>query len=291
MTLNWRDAGKAPARMTRGAAVVDGNVAYFMDCSGVVRAYNATSKKWRELPKYPYEYGSLAIIDGALTGIGGCRDVFEQSTYTNKLLSLHSNSWADVFPPMPTKRHSTTTGTTHTMEHVVVAGGSSSPFIVNIPRVEVMDTQSHIWTAVASLPRPYSAASVTTCGDHLYVLGGFDDRGKTKSVLTCCLSQLIGSSLSSTSAWHRVADIPMYRSTCVAVNGELLAVGGCDERGKPKDVVYKYNRKTNSWDLIGNMPTARYNSLIATLPNNEIMVLGGTTQRYNTRKIEIGFLY
>ena len=291
MTLYWKDGGKAPARMTRGAAVVDGDVAYFMDCSGVLRAYNSTSKKWRELPKYPYEYGNLAIIDGALTGIGGCRDVFEQSTYTNKLLSLHSNSWADVFPPMPTKRHSTTTGTTNTMEHIVVAGGSSSPFIVNIPRVEVMDIQSRVWTTVASLPRPYSAASATTCGDHLYLLGGFDDRGKTKSVLTCSLFQLIGSSSSSTSVWHRIADTPVHRSTCVAVNGELLAVGGCDERGKAKDVVYKYNRKTNSWDLIGNMPTARHNSLIATLPNNEIMVLGGTTQRYNTRKIEVGFLY
>ena len=293
MTLSWKDAGKAPARMTRGAAVIDGSVAYFIDCSGVLCAYNSTSKKWRELPKYPYEYGSLAIIDGALTAIGGCRDVFEQSTYTNKLLSLHNNSWSDVFPPMPTKRHSTTTIATNTMEHVIVAGGSSSTFIVNIPTVEVMDTQSQTWSSVASLPRPYSAASATICGDHLYLLGGFDDRGKTKSVLTCSLTQLIGSLSSSSSVWHRVADVPVYRSTCVAVNGDLLAIGGCDERGKAKAAVHKYIGQSNSWDLIGNMPTARYNSLIVTqsLPNNEIMVLGGTTQRYNTRKIEIGFPY
>ena len=292
MTLSWKEGGIAPARMTRGAVVIDGNMAYFMDCSGVLCAYNSTNKKWRELPKYPYEYSSLVIINGALTAVGGCSDVFEQSTYTNKLLSLHSNSWAAVLPPMPTKRHSTTTVTTDTMEHVIVAGGSSSPFIVNIPTVEVMDTQSQVWLSVASLPRPHSAASATTCGDHLYLLGGFDDRGKTKSVLTCSLSQLIGlSSLSSSSVWYRVADAPVYRSTCVAVNGELLAVGGCDERGKAKDVVYKYNTRTNSWDFIGTMPTARYNSLIAMLPSNEIMVLGGTTQRYNTRKIEIGIPY
>ena len=290
-TLNWKDAGKTPARMTRGAAIMNESVAYFMDCSGVLCAYNSTNKKLQELPKYPYEYGSLAIIDGALTGIGGCRDVFEQSTYTNKLLSLHNNSWADVFPQMPTKRHSTTTVTTNSIEHVIVAGGSSSPFTVNIVTVEVMDTQSQVWSSVASLPRPYSAASAIICGDRLYLLGGFDDRGKTKSVLTCSLSQLIGSSslLSPSFVWHRVADAPMYRSTCAAVNGELLAVGGCDERGKARDVVYKYNRQTNSWNLIGNMPTARYNCLIATFPNSEIMVLGGTTQRYNTRKIDIGF--
>ena len=120
MTLSWKEGGIAPARMTRGAVVIDGNMAYFMDCSGVLCAYNSTNKKWRELPKYPYEYSSLAIINGALTAVGGCSDVFEQSTYTNKLLSLHSNSWAAVLPPMPTKRHSTTTVTTDTMEHVIV---------------------------------------------------------------------------------------------------------------------------------------------------------------------------
>ena len=292
MILSWKDGGKAPARMTRGAAMMDENVAYFMDCSGTLCAYNLASKKWQELPKYPYEYGSLAIIDGALTGIGGCSDVFEQSTYTNKLLSLHSGSWADVLPPMPTKRHSMTTIATNTMEHVIVAGGSSSPFIVNIPTVEVMDTRSHIWSSVASLPRSYSAASATICGEHLYLLGGFDEKGKTKSVLTCSLSRLIGAlSSSASSVWHRIADSPVYRSTCAAVNGELLAVGGCDVRGKAQATIHKYNGKTNSWNLIGSMPTARYNSLTVTLPSDEIMVLGGTTQRYNTRKIEIGFPY
>ena len=32
--LQWRDGGKVPYKMHRGAAVVDGNVAYFMDYDG-----------------------------------------------------------------------------------------------------------------------------------------------------------------------------------------------------------------------------------------------------------------
>ena len=45
MTVNWRDGGKAPLKMTRGAAVVDWNVAYFMNWSGEVRvcSYSLTS--------------------------------------------------------------------------------------------------------------------------------------------------------------------------------------------------------------------------------------------------------
>ena len=138
-----------------------------------------------------------------------------------------------------------------------------------------MDTKTLVWSTVASLPHLYSRPSSTICGDHLYILGGVDDKGKTKSALTCSLTELLQSSSSSSSVWRRVADAPAYYSTCAAVSGELLAVGGCDENSKATSAVHKYNPTTNSWDLINYMPTARYRSLVAVLPTNEMMVLGG----------------
>ena len=41
----WRDGGKAPFNMYRGDAVVDGNVAYFMNYDGKTCSYNATTKR------------------------------------------------------------------------------------------------------------------------------------------------------------------------------------------------------------------------------------------------------
>ena len=146
--------------------------------------------------------------------------------------------------------------------------------------VEVMDTRALVWSTVASLPQPYYFASVTISRDQLYMLGGWDDKGKTKSVLTCSLTELLQSSSSSSSIWHRVADAPAYWSTCAAVNGELLAVGGCDKDVKPSSAIHKYNPSTNSWDLISNMPTARWYSLVAVLPTNEMMVVGGDIPHY-----------
>ena len=248
--------------MKRGAAVVDGNVACFMHWSGQVCFYNSTiaTKKWRELPKYPYGGSSLAVINGQLTGIGGCEDASKGHTYTNKLLSqcegLFRRSWSDVFPPMPTKRIETTAITSK--EHLIVAGGGNGPFISDtLSTVEVMDTKTLVWSTVASLPHPYALASSTICGDHLYMLGGWGDKERTKSALTCSLTELLQSS-SSSSIWHRVADAPAYYSTCAAVNGELLAVGGCDEIRKATSAVHKYNSTTNSWDLINNMITTRH---------------------------------
>ena len=278
MEMTWRDGGRAPFRISRGASAVRGNLAYFMNWSGEICFYDSMSKQWRILPKCIYQYSSLAVINGHLTAIGGCTKFCDKETYTNKLLSLNNNElWTEVFPAMPTKRRDMTAVTSK--EHLIVAGGMSGPFInSSITTVEVMNVKMLLWSTVASLPHPYTGASGTVSGsDQLYVLGGSSDKGKTKSVLTCSLTELLQSS-SSSSIWHRVADAPAYSSTCAAVNGELLAVGGCDEDMKPTSAIHKYNPTTNSWDPISNMPTARYNSLAAmmVLPaGREMIIIGG----------------
>ena len=288
VTLNWRDGDKATFEMCRGGAVVDGGVAYFVTCSGEACSYNSTDKKWSELPKYPYQYGSLAIVNRQLTGIGGCVDMFKKQTYKNKLLSLRG-SWSDVFPPMPTKRCGTTAITSK--EHLIVAGGSTGPWCANnIHTVEVMDTKTLVWSTVASLPHPYDMASTTICGDHLYMLGGADNhKAATKSVLICSLTELLQSSSSSSSlsVWHRVADVPAYRSTCATVNGQLLAVGGYEDY-KETAAIHEYNLTTDSWDHISNMTTTRFHCLVAVLPTNELMAVGGRIPPgRNTDKVEI----
>ena len=253
--------------------MVDGDMAYFLHKYGDVCSYDSCSKKWRELPKYPRKFSCLAIVNGQLTAIGGYS---LPEYYTNKLLSLQTE-WKEIFPPMPTKRSTIVAVTTK--EHLIVAGGCRAG---SLTTVEVMDTKNLVWSTVASLPHPYHGTSVTISGDQLHILGGEDDKGKTKSVLTCSLTELLQSS--SSSIWHRVADAPAYRSTCATVNGELLAVGRCDKDDKPSSAIHKYNPTTNSWDLISNMPTARFFNFVAVLPTNEMMVVGGCDGSYGTFK-------
>ena len=278
ITLNWKYGGKAPLKMSEGIAVVNGSVAYFMNGCGEICCYNSTNKKWSQLPKCPHVYtgSSLAVVNGQLTAIGGCKDVFRRNSYTNKLFSLPS--YEEIFPPMPTRRRNTAAVTTK--EHLIVAGGTTglSTTTNNITTVEVMETKTLVWSTVASLPHPYNNASGTICRNQFYMLGGNDNKDMTKSMVTCSLTELLqssSSSSSSSSVWHRVADAPAYLSTCAIVNGELLAVGGRDKDDKPTAAIHKYNPTTNSWDLISKMTTARYCSLVAVLPTNEMMVVGG----------------
>ena len=91
---DWRDGGSAPYSVARGAAVVDRNMAYFMDFNGRIYSYNLSEMRWNELPRCPYMYSGLEVVQGCLTSIGGLQ--------SNKLLSMvtrQDKAWMEHFPP------------------------------------------------------------------------------------------------------------------------------------------------------------------------------------------------
>ena len=212
--------------MWRGAAVVDGKIAYFrIGGSSVVHAYDPPTQQWSTLPECPQVNFSLAVINGLLTAIGG--NLSGQAT--NTLLSLagedRGRKWMEKFPPMPTKRWST--AAVCSVKSLIVAGGTTGTgrYTDNLATVEVMDTETCQWLTASSLPHPFNAASATICGDRLYLLGGYDSKDWTKSLLTCSVPDLLSvppleeqlkRDLSLTDqhqVWQVVADVPVYRST------------------------------------------------------------------------------
>ncbi len=153
--------------------------------------------------------------------------------------------------------------------------------------VEVMGTDVLQWFTANGLPHTFTGASVTVCGDNLYLLGGEDENGPAKSVLTCSLTALLQScqprslggrlkkalSLAEDpKVWHRVADVPVYLSTCTTLCGQLLAVGGCNGQYIDSDAVYKYDPTKNTWNIISHMPSTFPYPLVAPLPGNKLVV-------------------
>ena len=181
---------------------------------------------------------------------------------------------------MPSKRSHT--AVVSTKQHLTVAGGKGNQSS-ELDTVEVMNIQTLVWSIASSLPHLYSDALATICGDQLYMLGGVDMDDHSKSVLTCLLTKLLQSCsrAPTSSVWHRITDVPVYHSTCAAVNGELMAVGGKNAKHKATSFVHKYNPTTDSWDIIINMPNARYWCHVAVLPTYEVMVIGDTLIQYS----------
>ena len=286
LELNWRGEENAPIRIRKGAAVVNGDVAYFTGADGRLCSYNSSSRQWSRLPDCPHQGSSLAIVKDFLTAIGGIsRDPQKSTNELNclKLEDAHPEWLLNHHPPMPTKRHNATAVSTD--NHVIVAGGWRNDKCLDV--VEVMNTDSLEWMKVASLPYPFTGVSLTACRDKVYMLGGWgqETENKTHSVLACSLTDLLHSTVQERSDdWHSISSVPVYCSAmCSFIKeggvSELVAVGGESVATMGQSItnadIYRYNQITGLWEAIGSVPLiARPCCMVVILSSGDMMVIG-----------------
>ena len=294
--LSWKQS-KAPEIMFRGSVAVDDNMVY---CNGrrstTVHTYDLQEEIWGRVTDCSYRDSCLVIVRGMLTTVGG----LSRGEYTNSLLSLmgegRDGKWSPLFPPMPTKRQNA--AAIYDGCSLIVAGGSDGDN--TLTTVEVLNTNTCQWSTASSLLHPYYRATLGICGDRLYMLGGFDQHGRgTCSVLTCSIPELLQScqtqslagklqalTLKKKQVWLHVADAPYYRFTCSVLCKRLIAVGGFDEAGKATTTISAYNEKTDSWETMADMPTARRLALVATV-SGKMIVVGGLVGRTRLDTVEM----
>ena len=275
--------------MARGAAVSHGKMAYFNSLGSTsVYSYDSQGQLWQELPSCHSEDSALVMAANKLTTVGG-RDQYGRPT--NSLASLtgegKDSKWVELFPRMPTARYYL--AAVCRGRNVIAAGGRDGDHPVGLDErtlstVEILDTDVRQWSSAASLPHPMGRASITVCGDLLYLLGGYEQDGLTLSVLTSSITDLLHQqqeTANQPAVWCRAADAPYYVSTAVSVGGQLLAIGGRDEAS----AIVAYDPTSDSWQDMGHMTTPRSWPLVALLPSNQLIVAGGVG---GPTKVEIG---
>ena len=297
LTLTWKKYKPALYRMLRGSATVCGNMAYFRpDASRQVFSFDSDTEEWSTLPvssELKYRF-TIVVVNNLVTAVGGWEysTLFYSGSPFNTLLSFMEiggrKKWVEHFPPMPTKR--ALTAVVCSGKALVVAGGKD---YTTLTTVEVMSTDTLQWSTASSLPFPLYGASATICTDRIYLVSGWDNDGPIKSVLTCSLSSLLQpvtdheEGAGHCPVWRSIADLPVNYSTCVALNGQLLAVGGRDlNKMKDTNGIYAYNIENDSWEIIGYMLTPRYMCLATVLPGHKLMVVGGQSKINDTTTSE-----
>ena len=84
-------------------------------------------------------------------------------------------------------------------------------------------------------------------------------------------------SLSSpTTIWSKVANLPVKRSTCVSLQGQLLVIGGEISHDEPSTVVYVYNPITDYWKTNSHVTVLRCKRYAVAVSENQVLVIGGT---------------
>ena len=286
--MKWQKDSKAPERMHRGSAAADSYMAYFNgNGSTTLCSYNSNTREWRRLPATPHTHSTLVVVDHILTIVGGRIS----GAATDSLLSLmgeeRDTKWLPYLPAMPTKRYNT--AVVCSGRSLIIAGGEGYN---RLSTVEVLDTDTRQWFIASSLTHPFTEATVSICGERLYMLGGKDQTGWTHSVLSCSVPELLQSCrpqqptiwqrvagklrtapANQSTIWRCVADVSHCYSSCATLCGQLVAVGG-EEAGENISTITGYNELTDSWEAMGDMPTARCQALVAIL-NGKMMVVGG----------------
>lgn len=208
----------------------------------------------------------------------------------NTLLSLtaedEKEQWYEVFPPMPTSR--CYAACVNTEQALIVAGGSKKDDEEEtdsfLDCVEVMKMDTKQWTTVSPLPKKLIALSVITCGDKLYLAGGYSST-PSKSVFACSLAVLLtpsnsfGSRIRRTlySTWKEVRSLPVIGSTLVSFGGDLLAIGGGYDLENDTCNVYRYDSHADYWTVESQMKNKRKWCLAVAL-ENKLVVVGGNSE-------------
>ena len=297
--MKWQKESKVPEVMWRGSAASDSNMAYFNGrFTTRVYSYNSDTQKWRQLPDTPHTNTTLVVVQHILTMVGG----YVSGKFTNSLLSLMEEGgatkwlphfllslmgegwamkWLPHYPAMPTARsHTAAVCSGHSL---IVAGGEGDRYSNKLATVEVLDIDTKQWSTACSLPHPFSLATISICRERLYLMGGLDETDVTHSVLTCSVPELLQSQTEKlrtepepdrqTTKWRRIADAPSSLSSCATLCGQLVAVGGWKD-DKDTAAIFVYKETTDSWEAMGDMPTARCLALVAIL-NGKLMAVGG----------------
>ena len=153
--------------MKRGSSTIIGNTVN-VNTSGSqdVYAFNCETTLWSTLPQCRYIESTLTNIKSKLTAVGGYdRDPY---TFVNKLITHHDQRWVELYPPMPTERFKAAVLSTTT--HVFVMGGRHMGVILNT--TEVLNIRAKQWSTANPIPYEMSMASITLCGEILYLMGG-----------------------------------------------------------------------------------------------------------------------
>lgn len=288
--LKWKEGDRAQRGMTRACDAVmsaNENLVYFLPYSNkdtTVLKYEVETSSWSNLKSFPYKECSLAVVKDMLIVIGGRSGLH---TFSNKVYQYvghnEDGKWSTVFSAMPTERASTSA--TVVRGNLLVAGGENGQGLLTV--VEVMDADTHQWSTVAPLPEASLSPSMVTCGKDIYTLGG--RKKSTKSVYTCTMDALLLGNRRD--IWRKVADTPLLDSTCVSLYGHLLAIGGTDSASRSTKDVYAFDPVADSWKSIGQMINDRHSCFAVVLPDNQVMVVGGTSSsRHQTDSVEFGVI-
>ena len=139
------------------------------------------------------------------------------------------------------------TVTSYDNRFLVIAGGRDDE--QKLSRVDILDTIHSKWYTAAPHPAKHTHMSSVVVGNIWYLMSGFTKsaKGASKRTFSVCLDELtyklIYSRIDGDSPWQSLHDTPLKRSTALAIDGVLLALGG-----NGTSIIHVYKPSSDIWE-------------------------------------------
>ena len=235
------------------------NSSFTIDC------YDLINNTWKSPINTPYGDFAMTELNNKLLIAGGKEKNYNK---TRQVLIMDDGQLKNYTKMITARSKATATG----HQGMLIITGGQGDMSNRVSPTELFDSNNGQWYTCNDLPQPhYSVKSVIV--DHtLFLLGGFNIDGPSRSVFTASLDTLSSHQLK----WNTHQDAPWYRSTPVNIHStHLLLVGGRNRRYTTTSDVYKLSNFNYSWEAIGHIPSARDGSAAVSTADNRIVVIGG----------------
>ena len=256
--------------------VMNGKV--YLGCNHYVLEYTPENDECVELPKPPVLYFALAVLNNQLVLVGGQESSTAKRTNKLTVFDPSTRQWVHPYPPMATAQSDPTA---IAYQHYLIVAGGDEDHNKSVSVVEIFDSVKEQWYTAEELPIKCSYMTAVVISNTTYLLGGFIDDKRTKTVLSVSLPALINKATSQSqevntpTSWKVLPDSPLYRSTPFTSHNMLLTAGGRDDSREDFSHIYCYNPVTSQWEKIGDLPEPRYGCSCTVLPSTELLVVGG----------------
>ena len=256
--------------------------------------YDQSGDEWSRLPPHHVIYFALAQFKGNLITVGGMIPYSGSITGKVYYFKEQSHRWEEFLKPMLTAR--TGLSVAITQSAIVASGGitANKGKLVYSATVEVYSSETSQWHTADPLPVPCKFMTSVTIADTWYQLGGIGTDGKKiPTVLYAPLTILIQKATSPThqsashvSVWKTLPDTPLVGSAAASLSGNLLMVGGVNDKSSAFPAVHVFLPLTNSWVRVttGDLPEPRYVCTAVQLSPNRLLVVGGEDEQNKSTK-------
>ena len=241
-----------------------GNASFTINC------YDPVNNSWSSPINTPYSYFSMTMLNNRLLIAGGEDEHYKT---TNQILIMDAGQLKN-YTTMTTARSSAVSAGHQGM--FIITGGEYDKGKI-LSSTKLFDSTNGQWYKCSDLPQPHTWLQSVIVDDILFLLGGEtkDDMYST-AVFTASLNTLSTHQLK----WSTSQDTPWCASTPVSVNGtHLLIVGGIKKEYTRTSDIYKLNKFTHSWEIIGQIPSARDSPAAVSTTDNRVIIIGGENDK------------